>query len=96
MKPQPGRMQPMLFNPISLWTDFALKTGEIMLASAHAVERKAKSGEFLEPASTLSRKTAALTRELLSPNGTQRRKPKSNGNGKSNGKARSAKRRARR
>lgn len=43
MKPQPGRMQPLLFNPFTLWTDIALKTGEIMLASAHAVERKAKS-----------------------------------------------------
>ena len=43
MKPQPGRMQPMLFNPFTFWTDVALKTGEIMLASAHAVERKAKS-----------------------------------------------------
>ena len=95
MKAHSGRNQPMLFNPISLWTDFALKTGEIMLASAHAVERKAKSGEFLEPASTLSRKTVALTRDLMSNGGTQRRKHKANG--KSNGgKTRSAKRRSRR
>jgi hypothetical protein len=42
MKPQPGRTQPMLFNPFTLWTDLALKTGEIMLASAHAAERTAK------------------------------------------------------
>jgi hypothetical protein len=44
MKPQPGRMQPLLFNPFTLWTDMALKTGEIMLASAHAAERTAKVG----------------------------------------------------
>jgi hypothetical protein len=48
MKPQSGRMQPTLFNPLgfnpfSLWTDIALKTGEIMLASAHAAERSAKT-----------------------------------------------------
>ena len=48
MKSQTGRMQPTLFNPLgfnnplSLWTDLALKTGEIMLASAHAAERTAK------------------------------------------------------
>jgi hypothetical protein len=42
MKPQPGRMQPLLFNPFTMWTDIALKTGEIMLASAHAAERAAK------------------------------------------------------
>ena len=53
MKQQPGRMQPTLFNPLgfnpfSMWTDIALKTGEIMLASAHAVERTAKSTEFVE------------------------------------------------
>ena len=90
MKPQPGRMQPMLFNPFTFWTDMALKTGEIMLASAHAVERKAKSGEFLEPAATLSRKTASLTRDLMT-NGTHRSRPKTNGKTR-----RSAKRRARR
>lgn len=45
MKPQPGRMQPLLFNPFTLWTDLALKTGEIMLASAHAAERTAKVGK---------------------------------------------------
>lgn len=48
MKPQPGRMQPMLFNPFTLWTDLALKTGEIMLASAHAVERTAKSSDLAQ------------------------------------------------
>jgi hypothetical protein len=42
MKPQSGRMQPLLFNPFTMWTDIALKTGEIMLASAHAAERTAK------------------------------------------------------
>lgn len=53
MKQQPGRMQPSLFNPLgynpfTMWTDIALKTGEIMLASAHAAERTAKSTEFVE------------------------------------------------
>ena len=87
MKPQPGRMQPMLFNPFTFWTDMALKTGEIMLASAHAVERKAKSGEFAEPAATLSRKTVALIHDL---NGAPpRRRTKSNGNGHAKRRAKS-------
>lgn len=50
MKPQPGRMQPLLFNPFTMWTDMALKTGEIMLASAHAVERTAKSSALVDGA----------------------------------------------
>ena len=86
MKPQTGRMQPMLFNPFTFWTDMALKTGEIMLASAHAVERKAKSGEFAEPAATLSRKTVALIHDI---NAAPRRRVKSNGNGKRRAKSRS-------
>lgn len=90
MKPQPGRIQPMLFNPFTLWTDIALKTGEIMLASAQAVERKAKSGDFSESAAKLTRKTAALTRDIMEPNGSHRRKSKGNGKAK-----RSAKRRSR-
>jgi hypothetical protein len=56
MKPQSGRMQPTLFNPLgfnpfSLWTDIALKTGEIMLASAHAAERSAKTTTSAKPRS---------------------------------------------
>ena len=91
MKPQPGRMQPMAFNPLqfnpfSFWTDMALKTGEIMLASAHAVERKAKSGEFAEPAATLTRRTVALIHDM---NGAPRRRTKSNGHGKRKAKSRS-------
>ena len=92
-QPQPGRMQPMLFNPFTLWTDIALKTGEIMLASAQAVERKAKSGDFTETAASLTRRTNALTREIMAPNGngSQRRRAKANGKAK-----RSAKRRTKR
>jgi hypothetical protein len=59
MKPQPGRMQPLIFNPLTLWTDFALKTGEIMLASAHAVERTAKSSESVKGAVNSHRKPKA-------------------------------------
>jgi hypothetical protein len=86
MKPQPGRTQPMLFNPFTFWTDMALKTGEIMLASAHAVERKAKSGEFAEPAATLTRRTVAIIKDI---NGRPRRPAKSNGLGKRKAKSRS-------
>lgn len=89
MKPQPGRTQPMLFIPLTMWTDLALKTGEIMLASAHAVERQAKSGNLLGGAAAVTRKAGAATRKAMT-NGTHSRKTKANGKGK-----RSAKRRTR-
>jgi hypothetical protein len=92
MKQQHGRTQPMLFNPFTLWTDLALKTGEIMLASAQAVERKARSGDLSESAASLTRRTAAITRDILAPNnGGQRRKAKANGTAKRSGKRRAKK-----
>ena len=81
MKQQPGRTQSMLFNPFTLWTDLALKTGELMIASAHAVERKAKSSEFQEPA--VASRTRPIVVKVLAPRASTRSKV--------NGKSRTAK-----
>jgi hypothetical protein len=86
MKPQSGRTQPLLFNPFTLWTDLALKTGELWIASAQAVERKAKSSEFLEPATTV--RTRPLVVKVLAPKASTRSKV----NGKSRSKAKRGKR----
>jgi hypothetical protein len=91
MKPQSGRSQPLLFNPFTLWTDLALKTGELMIASAHAIEKKAKSTEFQEPA--ITPRFRPLVVKVLAPEASTRSKP----NGRVNGKPRTkAKRRAKR
>ena len=87
MKPQFGRSQPLLLNPFTMWTDLALKTGELWIASAQAVERKAKSSEFQEPAT--SSKPRRLVVKVLAPKASTRSKV----NGKSRSKA---KRRAKR
>jgi hypothetical protein len=41
MNPKSGKPLRLFVNPLSIWTDFALKSGEAMLASAQAaVARK--------------------------------------------------------
>jgi hypothetical protein len=39
MDPKPEKPVRLFVNPLTLWTDLAFKTGEAMLASAHAVVR---------------------------------------------------------
>ena len=41
MDPKSGKPLRLFVNPFAIWTDLALKTGEAMLASAHAVASEA-------------------------------------------------------
>jgi len=41
MDPKSGKPPPPFMNPFAIWTDLALKTGEAMLASAHALASEA-------------------------------------------------------
>ena len=43
MDPKPGKTLRLFVNPFVIWTDFAFKTGEAMLASAHAAAARANA-----------------------------------------------------
>jgi hypothetical protein len=43
MQPKSGKPLRLFINPFTIWTNFALKTGESMLASAHAAAARANT-----------------------------------------------------
>jgi hypothetical protein len=43
MHPKPEKRLHLFVNPFAIWTDFALKTGEAILASAHAAAVRANA-----------------------------------------------------
>jgi hypothetical protein len=43
MDPKSGKPLRLFVNPFAIWTDLALKTGEAMIASAHAIASEASA-----------------------------------------------------
>jgi hypothetical protein len=69
MDPKSGKPLRLFVNPFAIWTNLALKTGEAMIASAHAVaaEAKARRIAVIPTADAPARKVTASTAPAVKP-----------------------------
>jgi hypothetical protein len=69
MDPKSGKPLRLFVNPFAIWTNLALKTGEAMIASAHAVaaEAKARRIAVIPAADAPARKVKASAAPAVKP-----------------------------
>jgi hypothetical protein len=80
MDPKSGNPLRVFLNPFAIWTDLALRTGQAMIASAHAVAAEAKARRIaVIPTADAPAREVAPTKAP--------RKAKANAKGKTRGKA---------